>query len=228
MSKRHFEEKREGRVSRSRMMVPVRKIKKPDNWSKEVARDKWKGWVSQESKYVDTNIAISLTSGVWTVPTLLTGLTEGDDSNGNRDSRHIIFRSMTIRCELLGAISSSQTSALRVLVVYDRDGPNQATPANTDIILSATNIHTPMLLQNGSRFKVLVDQYIFPGTDKNIMHEHRNLSVSPTSIVESYFNSNSTGLVGDINKGALFCLAVGSFPITANFTASVRVRYSDT
>lgn len=62
--------------------------------------------------------------------------------------------------------STAGVNFLRVLLVRDKQG-NNAAPASTDILQSASNYNSPLNNDNGQRFKILFDRTYTVDTDAN-------------------------------------------------------------
>jgi len=124
------------------------------------------------------------------------------------------------------APTSTGTSPLRVLVVYDKQ-PNGAAPAATDI-LAADTIQSVNNLSNSRRFVTLCDEIIpcigtqGPGSDHRVIYKKLNQAVE--------FNAGSAGTVADIQTGSVYMLTYQNANIlVAAPTGAVvtRLRFSD-
>lgn len=159
------------------------------------------------------------------VVTLLNGIAQGVTAL-TRLGRRIHMKSLYIRYHVAMGPTSTGSSPLRLLVVYDKQ-PNAASPAAVDI-LTADNISSPNNLSNSRRFVTIFDDVIEcigtggPQADYQVLYKKLNLDVE--------FNTGSTGTISDITTGSLIMLTytngnIGvASPIGNIYT---RVRFTD-
>lgn len=176
-----------------------------------------------EKKWNDTrNTATCNTAQC--VPILLNGIAQGDDST-ERLGKRINMTSVAIRgtC-ILPSNASSPYDSLRVMIFYDRQ-PNQATPAVTDILTTASN-DSHINLFNSDRFWVVLDHYLIVagnGPEVAQMKEVRKLNTTTV-----YGGVGATA--ASINSGALWLLFYPISPgnaVVPQFKYDVRVKYAD-
>lgn len=133
--------------------------------------------------------------------------------------------SVAIRAEVnIPANVTTTHSSIRIMIFYDRQ-PNQATPAVTDVLASASN-QSHLNLFNSDRFWVVLDDYLqvsLNGPEVEQMKERRKLNTTTV-----YGGVGAT--VASINSGALYLLFYPSNPGDANVPTikyDVRVKYAD-
>lgn len=112
-----------------------------------------KGLINVEKKFFDTNNTATDVINTGVIEQL-TNIAEGSDYN-NRTGRSVKATSNWIQLEFRQHASATQTH-LRYLIVIDKENQG-TTPAVTDVLKSA-NVYSPMNIDNGSRFKVLLDK----------------------------------------------------------------------
>lgn len=194
------------------------------------------GWVnaarSPEMKFTDVNNTIQLPAGGGGFAAgggiLLNGLATGSGAD-QRIGRKVVWKTFLLRwqIELEPGGASTNGTPVRILVVYDKQA-NTVAPAATDI-LALDNFRSAQNLSNRDRFLVLVDKITPPiGTSSNfcvagkIYRKRLNL--------ETIFNANSAGTVGDITSGSIYIFAaqtsnVGTTGPQLHFNS--RLRYTD-
>lgn len=157
---------------------------------------------------------------------LLNGCAQGTTAS-TRLGRRIIMKSLFMKYVATMAATSTLSTALRFLVVYDKQ-TNATAPTVTDILLSDL-FSSPMNLSNSRRFKVLVDKIVpcigtaGPQSVAFNIYKKINLPVE--------FNTGSAGTVGDIQTGSVYILCQVSGvnigvaePLNNMYT---RIRFSD-
>jgi len=160
------------------------------------------------------------------VVTLLNGVAQGTAAT-QRLGRRIVMKSLLLKGTVTLAATSTGSSPLRFLVVYDTQ-TNATAPAATDVLLADNNI-SPMNLSNSRRFKTLCDiniPCIGTGGPQSVSFDRyikMNLPVE--------FNTGSAGTVGDIQTGSVYMLSsqANSILTAAPSESSVysRIRFSD-
>lgn len=175
--------------------------------------------------------------------TLLNGTQLGSDYT-NRIGRKIYMKSLYIRGfvapELAiniptGVISLGQQA--RMIIFIDNQ-PNGATPAVTDLLVSASPA-SQLNLNNRDRFAVLRDETFefSPMTTTNtpaftavsgelVKSVNKYLKINK----ETIYNAGNAGAIGDINSGALYMFWIGSFAgpgSDINAVVSTRLRFVD-
>lgn len=180
-----------------------------------------------ELKYLDTAVVTPFTFGTATATniTCLNTCTLGTDSV-NRIGRKIVMKSMRITGAISIAATTTNSSPLRVIVVYDKQ-PNAALAAATDVLL-VDSITSPNNLNNRERFNTLADMW-FPciGTagpqsvciDRYVKMNH-----------EAIFNATNGGTIADLTTGAVVVLFynngnLGVASPVGNFR--FRIRFDD-
>lgn len=169
--------------------------------------------------------------------------TTGSDFN-NRVGRKIRIHSFYIRGymanqnALTAAASTDAAQQGRMIIFVDLQ-PNGATPAVTDLLVSASPV-SHLNLNNRDRFRILADEtfvfdpYINVTTatqaQSSTVNQIHDVKRYQRTNIETIFNATNGGTIADITSGALFLLTIGSTVAGNNdgilqFTS--RVRYSD-
>lgn len=146
----------------------------------------------------------------------------------DRIGRRLNLVSLEFRYNGSLAPTTAGSSPLRLCIIYDRQ-TSGALPATTDVFVD-DNITTLMNLNNGKRFKVLVDEIIDQGLS----------TAGPGSFIRKGFRAfkkplpmefvASTGFITDISVGACYAFTwQNGNLITAAPTARLftRFRYTD-
>lgn len=164
-----------------------------------------------------------------------------------RVGRKISMQSVSGRISIFAtAPATAGADFIRLVLFYDRQ-PNGAAPVLADVLQSVDNTGTTtstsmsnLNINNADRFKILRDWYwgipqAGTGTNAELA---RTFAAGPCADkffvslkgMETHFNGNSAGTIGDIATGSLYLLAVG---LQSNANASwrvnceTRVRYLD-
>lgn len=127
--------------------------------------------------------------------------------------------------------SSTATTQYAYMLVYDRE-PTGALPNITDILntISASSFNNDA---NSDRFKILRrwDGCIIGGTttltSKSAVNVHEYVKCN----LPIQFKNVGTGAIGDIAKGAVYLVTVGSHPAgtsSASLIVRIRTRFIDT
>lgn len=179
-----------------------------------------------ELKNIDTVFA-PIALGAGATRNLLNGLQPGTSAT-SRLGRKIFMKSMQLRfhAEPVGTTVGVPTP-IRVLIVFDTQ-TNALMPAVTDVVVS-DNIYAHMNLQNGDRFKVILDKEFklgtsAIGTDLIInWKKFRRLNLVTT------FNSGNLADVTDIQTGSLImlCWQLGLTTTAPTSVMNSRIRFTD-
>lgn len=184
--------------------------------------------IRTEKKFVDmaqTTFAANTTGTIALVATIAQGASENQ-----RVGRKIYFKSIQCHGFLQSDTATTITNA-RYMLVYDAQ-PGASLPAITDI-LNTANYNSFLNDANKDRFTVLRDKkyalcgnITTPSTGKEIyaINFFQRLKNLPST-----FNT-TTGAIGDITTGAIYCLSVGTTvagTADGNFGLGFRVRYID-
>jgi len=167
----------------------------------------------------------TVNSAVFTAGLLLNGLQSGSTAT-DRIGRKITVKSVLVRWRATLATTSVGGSPIRIMVVYDKQA-NATAPAITDILLS-DGFTSQNNLSNRDRF-VTISDFITeplaaggPTSIAGVIYKKLNL--------ETQYNSNSAGTIGDISSGSIYMFIAqtgGITTTTCDFAANVRIRYSD-
>lgn len=163
----------------------------------------------------------------------------------NRIGRKILVKSLYVRgyCQLdaSSALVTGQNvpaQMFRMIILCDLQ-PNGAVPLVSDLITSPTP-YSQLNLNNRDRFKVYVDKQFV--VDPLVYNTTATQSVAAFNRtihgikkfkrinLETVYNAGTTGLIGDINSGALYMFWIGSIAAGVNdggFVLSTRVRFLD-
>lgn len=128
---------------------------------------------------------------------------------------------------------STGASAIRLLIVYDRQS-NGVAPAATDVVV-ADQLDAPMNLANSRRFKILVDEVndgiSTAGPASVIWKGFRDFTAKGTKRgLECEFKDTSAGNITDITTGSIysFVWSNGTFGTTApESSLYTRIRFTD-
>lgn len=181
------------------------------------------GPIQPELKNVDVAGSIGVLVGVqWSELDLLNPLASGSNSS-QRIGRRVQLKSLLFRWN---ASSFTSTSAIRILIVYDRD-TNGAIPTITDV-LSLENFNAPNNLSEGSRFVVLVDEIhelVTPQGFARAGKIFKKINLPMT------FNNSAQGDITSIEEGAIYAMVATPFGGVQNQTNGIgyysRIRYTD-
>lgn len=185
---------------------------------------------------IDTTTYNVSTTGSFTI---LANPQLGSDMNG-RIGRKVTLRSFYIKgriqIENAGALTVSVAPAQQCrMIVFQDMQPNGATPAVTDLLVSATPA-SHLNLNGRDRFKIYCDkEFVFDPMLTTATLSNFNRTVG---MVRKYKKINmdmvftgSAGTIADIASGALYMFWIGSQAAAANtdcnFIGATRVRYSD-
>lgn len=155
-----------------------------------------------ELKNVDLNTSALITFNQTTANLqLLNAMIEGTAPT-QHVGRRVIMKSLLIHWEGHLAPTTTGSSPLRCLVVYDRQ-TNAAASVATQV-LAVDSIQSPMNLFNNHRYAVIADIEVpcvgVAGPQSWLVKRYVKLN----HVVE--FNETNGGTVADIQTGAVFCL----------------------
>jgi len=195
-----------------------------------------------EKKVIDTTTAVSVdTTGAIT---LLNGTQLGNDYS-NRIGRKITIKSIYYR----GTVCITATNSAppvdgdssfqhwRMIIFYDKQ-PNGATPAVTDVLVTATPT-SHLNLNNRDRFKVLIDKSFVVDPYKMVDAANEstwnrtavNIKKYKKCHITTIYNAGNAGTIADISTNAIFLLWVGNRAATATDDGlaafSCRLRFWD-
>lgn len=111
----------------------------------------------RELKFIDvTNTFVNIPAAG--AVTLINGVVQGTDFN-NRIGRKIVMKSLLSNITLYPSTTAPASTGdfTRLMVIYDTQTNSAATPAVTDILVSA-DVNSPMNLNNRDRFHVVMDK----------------------------------------------------------------------
>lgn len=181
--------------------------------------------LTPELKNIDANqqnsIVFNTTAGVIA---LLNGCDDGAIP-GTRVGRRITMKSITWRFQMTLAPTTTGSSVIRNLIVYDRQ-PNAATPT-VNQITNVDTVYSPMNLSYSRRFSVISDKCFVIGTQgPQAIEDHGFAKLN----LETEFNDNSTNTITSIVTGAIWLVQWqdGNLLVaTPNSNFYSRVRFSD-
>lgn len=157
--------------------------------------------------------------------TLLNGCAQGTTAL-TRLGRRITLRSLYIRGFVGMAATSTGSTPLRLLVVYDKQA-NATAPVATDI-LTVDNLAAVNNLGNSRRFVTLLDHVVPSIGTAGPQQAHMALYKKLNHAVE--FNAGSAGTIADIQTGSVYVLTyTGTGVAVASLATSMiaRVRFED-
>lgn len=188
-----------------------------------------RGVASRETGFVDvalTGYAFDTTGSIALLNTVAQGA-----SVSQRVGKKIILKSL--QCH--GTANSGATTTIAditYIIVYDKR-PTGALPAITDI-LNTANSNSFNNDVNSGRFKILkrVDDCM---TGNNVTPATGNEARDTSFYLKlrglpTVYKALGTGVIGDIEEGALYLVTVGSVvagPTAAGLTAGFRLRFID-
>lgn len=129
-------------------------------------------------------------------------------------------------------------ASLNRLILFIDWQPNGATPAITDVLVSANPV-AQLNPNNRKRFTIIKDkQWCFDNYMQDVGASvlNHNTTMYPIKIyervcVEQTYNSNNFGDIRDIATGAVYMLLIGSnpphVPNYVQFNVSIRCRFDD-
>lgn len=165
----------------------------------------------------------------------------GSDMN-NRIGRKIMMNSIYIKGRVQTTASTIATdnytpAQMMRLILFCDYQPNGATPAITDVLVTAAP-EAQLNLNNRDRFKVLWDKEVVldpfllvAASGGSCPNNIKMLKKYKKLNIETVFNATNGGTIADINSGALYLLYIGSTVSGTDdmtMTISTRVRYTDT
>lgn len=190
-----------------------------------------------EKKFHDTGI-VSNNAEVGGTLTLINTVAQGDDYN-ERIGRKYTITAVQVDGFFIPKLPCS-SSRVRLLVVYDAQ-PNGAQPAVTDILTAvaaggtAADSFSFMNLNFRDRFKVILEETFALGnvdttagaaysTSPAVANIHRYVKTNLTVT-----NEGTSGAIGSISTGALWCLVIGSAGAGSGYTCdwNCRIRFVD-
>lgn len=180
---------------------------------------------ASELKNIDNNLSTKIQLGTSGILTLLNGVQQGVGA-AQRLGRRTIMKSLLIKIDVTLVPTTTGSSPLRFLVVYDAQA-NAAAPIASDV-LAVDTIIAPMNLGNSRRFKTLCD------IETPVVGTQGPQSYFCTRFVKMNlpveFNVGSAGTIGDISTGSVYLLSyqdggLGTLAPTANIYT--RIRFAD-
>lgn len=178
-----------------------------------------------EKKNIDTSVTFP-TFGVATgAITLLNGCAQGTTAS-TRLGRQIRLTSLYLRAAWAMAPTSTGSTPIRVMVVYDKQA-NATPPAATDVLVTDVlqNVNN---LSNSRRFVTLLDHVVpcigtaGPQSVSLVLYKKLNHMVE--------FNAGSAGTIGDIQSGSVYALIwnLGTIGVASLVGLVVtRIRFTD-
>ena len=185
--------------------------------------------VSHSAELKDKTISTGATIAIGTTtafsPFILNAMATGTTAS-TRVGRRITMKSLLVKGSFSMAPTTTGSTPVRVLIVYDKQ-TNGAAPVATDVVLT-DEIHSPMNLSNSHRFVTLMDEVVPCFGSQGPQSAMFTRFVKLDHQVE--FNTGNAGTVADIQTGSVYCLVWqnGRILIAAP-TADIytRIRFSD-
>lgn len=189
--------------------------------------------VKRDVNYVDQPAAVYAANTTGTIALIAT-IAQGATVN-QRVGKKAMYKSIQIRGSC-SADSATTTCKATMLLIYDRrpSGTPPTLPAITDI-LTSVNSNAFMNDNNTSRFRVLrrLDFYLC-GNNVGAGQQTSSSGFAVDEYVklnkQVVFNSLGTGVIADIDEGALYCVTVGDQAAgiaDGNFNLAFRTRFVD-
>lgn len=187
-----------------------------------------------EKKFIDVNIAAGyVTAGTATI-TLLNGVIQGVDET-QRIGRQSNMKSIFLRGTVSSAPTTTQSGAIRTIVVIDQEVPQVAGVGQAMLItdfLVTDSLQSQANLDNRKRFKVLHDEMtIFGGITtgdggtptSHVINWFKNIDVT------CEYNSRVNGNIGDFTKNAVYLITYSTNLTVASPVTNInsRVRFTD-
>lgn len=158
-------------------------------------------------------------------PILLNGVATGSSAT-NRIGRRIVMKSLLIRYNVTLASTTTNSTPLRIVIVYDKQA-NTTAPSATDVF-QTTAFSSPMNLANSRRFRVLYDKMHSCIGDQGPESVAGEKYIKLNLPVE--FNTGSAGTIGDITSGSVYCFSAsdGTLGVASPSTQGYcRIRFTD-
>lgn len=179
-----------------------------------------------EKKNIDTVSTATITFNQTTANLLLLNATNQGVGASQRLGRRFMMKSIFIRWNATLAATTTGSSSLRCLIVYDKEPKGAALTAVS--VLTADVIYSLMNLDNSRRFSILMDEVISvmgtQGPQSFNVNRYRKLNHQ----VETLDANNGT--IADIQTGsvyALFWQDGGLLVASPNNGFACRIRYID-
>lgn len=184
---------------------------------------------SPELKLVDRLVTASVPpAGTWVAPVQISVVTIGGNVN-NRVGRKVTYKKLLIRAEFHAIQGTPPVSDCRIrfLVVYDRQ-VNGTGPINIGAILDNDSFTSPMNLDNRDRFLIIADVELDQSVGRN--NYSASMILNRKFSLESIYNLNNAGDIGDVNTGAFFISYCRNESLSLDPIASqvrTRMRFTD-
>lgn len=187
---------------------------------------------TKERGYTDTDFAAYNMDTTGTL-TLLNIIPQGTTVN-DRVGKKVKLLSIQMRGYAIANAGSAITNDVAVIFVYDRR-PRGALPAITDVLETA-NATALNQDSNSGRFKILkrIDMFLLGSSagGANSGSAYAQSVDCYTKLKELPYEAMAagTGVIADINTGALYMITVGSAAAgttAATLNATIRVRFVD-
>lgn len=179
-----------------------------------------KSLVNVEYKYKDS--AADVTPSTTEAFVLLNGLALGDTSE-TREGQSILMKNMLVRFQLVLNASASVT-ATRVIIVIDKQS-NAAAPTAAQILDVTGSMISPLNIDYGSRFVVLLDKlFALDNVGKKIIEFKRFMKLN----AHAKYNTANNGTVADITTNSLYMMHYSSEATnTPTLSYNIRLRFID-
>jgi len=155
---------------------------------------------------------------------LLNGIQEGSD-NTHRVGRTLVMKSVLIRFMIRQTTTTpalNQNGTVRMLLIYDAMNNGGAAPAIT-VPLAENSLASLNLLDNRSRFRVLLDKYFTMDDGKGTIVNYKKFKrLNLPTIYKA-----TGGDIGDINVGSLLLYIQSDLVVAPFAQLRTRVRYRD-
>lgn len=237
--------KRSGSYSAKAVPAPLPRLKKSLS-GKSFGKYQASGRAKPEKKNIDKDIGAAIT----TCPTLTTATpvllntytagTGGTNTLGRRVVNTSLCLRMTIAQPTISGVGTAGPTAVRVVVVYDKEA-NGAAPATTDVFQTAivANASSMMNLNNSHRFTIIMDEKFCFG-QLVITGAPASAASAPTCYqldryvkfkLESIANATFNGAITNIFTGSFYLFAFSDTVAASNppqvVSGMSRIRFID-
>lgn len=187
--------------------------------SKKVTVKKLASKVSKLSKAVEVKRLdqLSAANSISNTSTffLLNGTAQGDDSQ-NREGNTAYFSSVYIKGEIT---VSDASNTVRIMLIWDNQ-TNQGAPTEAALFAYTAYPHISTInYDQRERFRVLADDVYVVDSDDPVVYFKRFVKIGR----KTYYSA-STNVVGSINRGSLYLVAVSDSAATSHPALTFQSR----
>lgn len=173
----------------------------------------------------DATLTFALTpagANLWSPGVLLNQIPQGPTQQ-QHIGRKVMMKSLYIRYVMTDVVGDTAYGRGRILVVYDKQTNGQP-PLITDV-LATNGFNSPNALTNADRFITIMDVLTdAPQSAGQFVAgaEYRSIGL------DTMFNAGTTGVVGDISSGSVYCFYCNADgAVSSNINIVSRIRFTD-